>query len=427
MMSRWRRPVTLLAAVVLGAAACGTGGGGDQQAQPEGKGDGVLKLGYVLPQTGSLAYLGPPQIQAAEFARSEINKAGGVLGEKIPEMPAGDEADDEAVASQSADRVLNQDVDAVIGAAASGMSLAFIDKVTGSNTVQCSGSNTAPTFTDYDDGGYYFRTAWNDVLQGPILADTIIQDGHQKIAAVARADDYGKGLLQATTGALEESGAQITVNQTYDPDAQNFDALVQKIKSSSPDAVVIIGFEESVQILQTMIENGIGPDKVGVYGADGMRSEELGKLVSPNDPGIIAGQKGTAPAAGGDPQFLDRLQEFAPKLKETTFAPHVYDCVNIVALAAEVAESDDPSVFKDEVVGVTKGGQKCTSFADCKKLIDDGEDIDYQGVSGPLDFVPQGEPGRTVIEVYGYNKQGKLETLDTVKSTSLKEAQEIAE
>ncbi len=84
----------------------------------------MLKLGYVLPQTGQLAFLGPPQIEAARYAVSQINEAGGVLGQPIPELVSSDESDQAAVAQQSADRVLAAGVDGLIGAAASGMSLA---------------------------------------------------------------------------------------------------------------------------------------------------------------------------------------------------------------------------------------------------------------------------------------------------------------
>ena len=62
------------------------------------------------------------------------------------------------------------EVDAIIGAAASGISLSVIDKITGSQIPQCSPSNTAATFTDYDDNGLYFRTAPSDVVHGAALA-----------------------------------------------------------------------------------------------------------------------------------------------------------------------------------------------------------------------------------------------------------------
>jgi branched-chain amino acid transport system substrate-binding protein len=413
--------VVALAALGVLVAACGGGGeaGGGAAGgggTPKLIGDGTLKVGYVLPETGQLAFLGPPQIQALKLAIKQINAEGGVLGKQIPDPVAADEAGEQAVAQQSADRVLASGVHAVIGAAASGMTLVIIDKITGAKVVECSASNTAPTFTNYQDGGYYFRTAPSDALQGPVLADTIVSDGHSNIAIVARADDYGKGLADATAKSLQQAGATVALKDIYDPNATNFNASVQKVVNAKPDAVVVISFEEGKQILKGLIEAGYGPGKVGVYGADGLRSEELPKLVNPKNPSVLAGMKGTAPASAENAQFVKSLKQFAPDLKELQFAPQAYDCMTTIALAAEQAQTNDPAVFKNAMVGVTRDGTKCSTFAACQRLINAGTNIDYQGVSGPLNFIAAGEPGEATIEVYSYDKSGKLQSVKTVQS-----------
>lgn len=424
MTSIRRRSAVAISAALLLAAGCG--GGGEQPAPggaaPTGTaagGDGTLLLGYVLPQTGQLAFLGPPQVESARYAVSEINKAGGVLGKQLPEMVGGDESDQAATAQQSADRVLAAGVDALIGAAASGRSLDIIDRVTGAQVVQCSGSATAPTFTDYDDGGFFFRTAPSDALQGPVMAETIVADGHSNVAIVARADDYGVGLADATAAALQEAGATVAVKQTYDPNTQNFDALLQQVQGAQPDAVVVISFEEGTQILQGLLEAGLGPNAIGLYGSDGLRSEELPSLVAPGNPAALAGMKGTAPASEENAQFLQGLRGFSPDLVETQYAPQVFDCVNVVALAAEAAGSDAATAIAGEMVNVTRDGTACSSFAECKQLLASDQDIDYQGVSGPLDFIPAGEPGTASIEIYTFDAAGVLSSLDTVQSQPL--------
>lgn len=411
----WRSVVLVSAAVLV--AACGGGDSGQPGQAPTRGGDGVLSLGYVLPETGQLAYLGPPQIQSLKFAVKTINDAGGVLGRPIPEVVGSDEAGQQAVAVQSADRVLAAGVDAIIGAAASGMSLSFIDRVTGAGVAQCSGSNTAPTFTGYEDGGFYFRTAPSDALQGPVLGKVVREDGHGRVALVARADDYGRGLMEATQRALQSRGAEVALAQTYDPNATNFSSIVGQVRDVRPDAVVVIAFEEGTQIMQGLIEAGVGPQQAGVYGADGLRSEQLASLVSPGNPAALSGMKGTAPASESNEQYVQQLKQFAPELVELQFAPQVFDCVTIIALAAVKAKSDDPGNFAPEIVGITKDGAKCTSFAQCKASLDAGTDIDYDGVSGPLDFVNAGEPGQATIEVYTYDAAGVLQTVRTEVST----------
>jgi len=402
-----------------------TGDAGEETEPPAAGGEGgEFTLGYVLPETGALAFLGPPQIEAVELAIADINAAGGVLGTEVPPAVPGDEGDQATVAQASADRLLSQDVSAIIGAAASSRSLDIYERVTDAGVMQCSGSNTAPTFTDsIEDNGLYVRTAPSDALQGPILANTIINDGWSNVAIAAQADDYGRGLADATAAALENAGATVVVNETFDPAATEFNAVVQSLTSADADAIVVIAFEQGVQILQGVIEQGVTPADIGFYGADGLRNPDLASLVNESDPSVLAGMRGTAPASAENAEFLTALAEAAPDLGDNTqFAPQVYDCAVIMALAAEAAGSTDAEVFKEEIVAVTKDGEECTTFEECRDLLADGADIDYQGVSGPLDFVDAGEPGRASIEVYEFDENGEFQSVEVIESNPEEDA-----
>ncbi|MBI5088595.1 MAG: ABC transporter substrate-binding protein, partial [Actinobacteria bacterium] len=114
------------------------------------EGDGVLKIGSILPVTGSLAFLGPPEIAGVDLAIKDINDAGGVLGKPV-EISKGDSGDTPEFANQTVDRLLGENVDAIIGAAASGVSLGVIDKITGAGIVQFSPANTSDKLTTYAD------------------------------------------------------------------------------------------------------------------------------------------------------------------------------------------------------------------------------------------------------------------------------------
>lgn len=423
----WRTVMALLTALALALAACGEGqdpsvdtepptGDEDEEDTTEepDRADGVLRLGYILPETGQLQFLGPPMITATEFAVQEINDTGGVFGEDV-ELLAGDEAGDTSIASETAQQHLDAGVDAIIGAAASGMSLAIIDAITGAEVVQCSPSNTGPVFTDYEDDGFYFRTAPTDALQGPVLAETIVGDGHSRIALLARADDYGQGLAESTREALEEQGAEVVEEIIYDPEASTFDSEVEQVVNANPDAVALISFDEAAQLLQGLIEVGLGPDEFPVYGGESLRSTELPELVDPGDPTVLDGMKGTAPTSDADEEFVQRLQEFG-EVPDTLFAAESYDCVNIIALAALAAGSDDPSVFVDEMIDVTRDGTACTSFEECAGLLEDGEDIAYEGAAGFGELIDAGEPGRGLYEVWEF-VEAEIETLDEVESS----------
>ena len=230
--SRWLRPLALVLGVTLVAAACGddddsetsgdetttTAEEGGAAAGPEvgeaaptcqGESDGVLRIGGLLPQTGDLAFLGPPEEAGAALGIEDVNAAGGVLG-KPAEFLAGDSGDgDPDIANPTVDGHLAAGVDAILGAAASGVSLNVIDKITKENCkIHFSPANTSPEFTDYDDGDLYFRTAPSDVLQGRILSDLIVEDGNTTVALLARQDSYGEGLLAVHQGAPRGAGCR---------------------------------------------------------------------------------------------------------------------------------------------------------------------------------------------------------------------------
>jgi len=240
------------------------------------KGDGVFKIGTILPQTGSLAFLGPPEFAAVDLAVKDVNANGGVLGKPMTAVikDSGDATTD--IVNQSTDALLAENVDAIIGAASSGVSLKVIDKITGAGVVQFSPANTSKKLSTYDDKGLYFRDAPSDILQGGVLADVIAGDGNKNVAIINRNDAYGVGLTEDLTAALKAAGLNVVVTKTYDEKADKFNTEVNEIKAAKPDAIAIIGFEESSKILSTMVEAGVGPTKVKTYGCDGNIGNALG-------------------------------------------------------------------------------------------------------------------------------------------------------
>jgi branched-chain amino acid transport system substrate-binding protein len=432
--SRWLRLLALVLGVTLFAAACGdddddTEAGDEEptetteaedeggaaappaigEAAPtcQGESDGVLSIGGLLPQTGDLAFLGPPEEAGAVLARDDVNAAGGVLGQPITYAP-GDSGDSEPdIANPTVDGHLAAGVDAILGAAASGISLNVIDKVTGACKIHFSPANTSPEFTDYDDGDLYFRTAPSDVLQGRVLADLIIEEGHSSVALLARQDSYGEGLLEFTKQPLEEQGAEIVVERVYDPEAQTFSAEVDEVISADPDALVMIGFVESAIIVNDLFEQGFTPDEKGIYLVDGNIGNAWGEEFA--QPGALVGIKGTLPAVELGEDFRGRLLEIDPALQDFSYSAETYDAMIIMALAAEVAGSDDPAQVAANINGVTREGTECTTFEECKQLIADGEDIDYNGPSGPQEFSQPGEPTAASFAIMFYGDDNQID------------------
>ena len=415
----------LLSVLMLVAAACGNGGDDDNATdsdngttEPRG-GDGTLKIGALLPETGDLAILGEPMFKAVELAVSQINEAGGVLDGDVELITADDggRANDDLAVTNAERLVTTENVDAIVGAAGSSTTQAVLETITGAGVVECSPSNTGSDLSleDSDDnGGYYFRTAPPDELQAPALADVITGDGHESVSIIALNDTYGQGFTRDLKAALDDIGAEVRAEVAYDPQGQTYDADVDQLVEAGADAVVLIAFPDTGgRVLTTMIEKGVGPTDVAIYVTDGLQTNSLYEQVDADDPSVTEGIRGTAPAAApasGAPHFADDFAEFAPGV-DTIFSAHSYDCVMVIALAALVAGSDDPADIRDEMVGVTKDGTKCTTFAECKALVDAGdEDIDYDGASGPLEFVDIGQPAAGTYDVYTFGADGTYAT-----------------
>ncbi len=372
--------------------------------------DGML-FGYVLPESGPLAFLGPPQIESLNLALEDINAAGGVLGADVS-VSGGDEAGDPAVASEDTERLLGEGVHAIIGAAASGISTQIVGQITGAEVAQCSGSNTAPVI-DEAETGFYMRTAPTDVLQSPVLGEVVIADGFFDVALMARADDYGQGFLEELSASITEQGGTVLEEVLYDPEAASYTADVENAIAEDPEAIVIIGFDEGAQVIADLIEAGFGPQDIALYTADGMRGSSLWEGVDPDNPAVLEGMRGTAP--GASIEYNERLTAI-DGVDDPIFGGQVYDCVTILALAAEAAGSFDAADFQPELLGITQDGTECSSFEECRDLLADGEDIDYQGVSGPIEWNDEYNVSTATYEIFEFDDQGEPVQVDTVEA-----------
>ncbi|MER7366157.1 ABC transporter substrate-binding protein [Nonomuraea wenchangensis] len=411
------RVLAVAAAASLALTACG--GSGDDTAAPQQtassaapassapaatQGDGTLTLGTVLPQTGSLAFLGPPEFAAVDLAVKEINEAGGVLGKPVKAIHTDSGDTTTNIASQSVDKLLGQKADAIIGAASSSVSESIIDKITGAGVVQFSPANTSDKFTTVNDQGLYFRTAPPDKLQGRVLGDLVVADGNDSVGILAMQDSYGSGLADQIAKTAEEGGATVVERVDYDPKAAEFSADVTKIKAKNPKAVVLIGFEETSKVIQELVKQGLTADKVKWYMVDGNMSN-TNYLKMPK--GTLKGVKGTIPGAEAPDAFRERLLTVDKELEDYTYAAESYDAAVLIALAAEAAQDDSGRSIAAKLAEVSKGGEKCKSFKECADLLKAGKDIDYEGLSGPIEFDDNGDPAVATIGVYQYGDDNK--------------------
>jgi branched-chain amino acid transport system substrate-binding protein len=339
-----------------------------------------LHIGVVLPETGPLGFLNPPMIESVRLAVADILEAGGPI--KVTYADSGTNPD---VANESVNRLLGEGAHVIVGAAASGISQSFIQRLYDDKIPQCSPSNTSPSFSTQENAAYYFRTVPPDEAVAPIIADEVVADGGTRVAILARADDYGNALANLMVHALNELGAESKII-SFDPNASSFDSEVAATRAYGPDAIVHIAFEEGVSIIRNLLEAGFGPETQ--YAADGLFFPTLWELVDPNNANVLDGMK--LIGASGSTEFNQRLGAITGG--NLIYGGQSYDCVVLLALAAQAAGSTDGDAIIAAVGTLTDGGTECRSYADCAALLANGEDIDYVGVSGPLNLSEVGDP-----------------------------------
>src|SRR5690606_10753279 len=252
------RGLALAAVLSVGLAACSTtteSGGGDG-----GGSQDPLVVGTILPLTGTLAFLGPPEVAGVGLAVDDINAAGGVLGNDVS-LEQGDSGDttDTSVAQQTATDLISKGVQVVIGAASSGVSLNVVDQFTEAGVMQISPANTATDLSGISD--FFTRTAPPDTVQGAALGSLILDGGHQKVAMIVQDEAYGNGLRDNIQEAVEAGGGEVVYGAKGDgdefpPGESNFSGPVTSALAAEPDAIAIIAFEETKAIVTELTSQG---------------------------------------------------------------------------------------------------------------------------------------------------------------------------
>jgi len=385
---------------VVGASALVLSGCATTEEEPAGPTEQLtLKVGTILPQSGALAFLGPPEEAGVALAVQEINEADLGITVEAVYRDSGDTTTDTATVSVT--DLLSQDVTAIIGAASSGVSLTVIDQIVAAGVVQFSPANTSPTFTEYDDNGLYWRNAPSDLLQGEVLGNLIAEDGAATLGMIVLNDAYGTGLAAALRATFEAAGGEVVAEELFNEGDTSFDAQVSALTAAAPDAIAVITFDQAKVVVPALV--GAGYPGGQLYFVDGNLSD-----YSPFfEAGLIEGAKGTLPGLDISSlgNFQDRLLEVDPDLTDFSYAAESYDAVIIIALAALAAGSTagvDIAAKLQEVSGGSGDGEKCTDFASCAQIIADGGVIDYDGASGPITFNEAGDPTEATIGIYQY-------------------------
>jgi branched-chain amino acid transport system substrate-binding protein len=381
-----------------------------------------FKVGGILPLTGNLAFLGPPEISGVGLAVNDINAAGGVNGVQACSnvLDSGDSTD-LSISTASAGTLVAGKPSVVIGAASSSVSLNVVDTFADNKITEVSPANTAVDLSGYSP--FYFRTAPPDGVQGNALGTLISQDGYTNVGFLVFNDTYGTGLRNAVQATIEGAGGKCVYGCKGDGDEfpagqTTFSAEVQAVTAAKPDAIVIIAFDETKSIVPELAASGWDMSKT--YFVDG----NLSDYGQDFEPGTLEGAQGTLPGQDPDQGFKDQLVGWykaaqGQDVKDFSYGAESYDATILAALAAVKGGAND-SVTVDKNFAAVSGatdGEECNSYSDCVALLADGKDIRYAGPSGIGPIDDENDPSSAFIGIYQYDANNKNVLSGTVEGS----------
>ena len=414
----------------LGVVACGDdeeeGGGGGGEGATGGLTED-LQLGALIPQTGDLSQFAPAGEKAANLAVEELNAALEEAGsDGTVSLEVGDTETKPQAGQQAAQQLISDGASCLAGAWGSAITIPVGSSVAARQQVPLiSPASTSPEITDLPDDGYVFRTAPSDALQGQVLADAVAEEfgDDATISAAARNDAYGEGIINQFQTSFEELGGTVNGPVLYDPEASSYNSEASQITSGNPDGYVIIDFEDPYTKVGAALARSGNFDPANMFTADGLAFDEIPSSI-PED--ALASAMGTRPATPEDTDtaaaFTDLYEQSnqGPKSRNT-FDAQNFDAVMLCALAAVAAGSTEGSDIQGQIQNVaSEPGEQYdyTQLGDAITALQDGEDIDFQGVSGPLDLDDNGDPTVAFYEVWEYNDQNQLEVLEQIERES---------
>ena len=394
-MKRFRILFAALAigmAIALVVAACGNG---DDEAETP------LKIGQLNTFTGTLSYFGDSHRNGTTLAVEQINQAGGVLGTVVI-IVARDTQTNPQVGVDAARALVDlEKVVAIVGALASGVTIAVAESVTvPKGILQISGSSTSPALTALNDNDFLFRTTVSDAAQGVVLGRLARELGFNTASALFINNAYGQGLAEQFKKTFEQEGGNVLELVAHEDVQPTFLSELSKATEGNPDVLVAVGYPGQAEIyLREAIEGGYISTFLFV---DGTKSNEMNQTVGAD---ALEGTYGTAP---GTPltdarSIFNRDYENAfAVISENPFVAETYDAVVLIALAAEKAgTTTDSAKIRDALRDVANApgeivGPGVDGIRRALELIRDGKDINYEGAAGSQDFDENGDVLSTI-------------------------------
>ena len=361
-----------------------------------------LIVGNLNTFTGSLSEFGPPLRNAVELASSHVNRAGGVGG--APMLIVSRDTAVNPVQGVDAARALVdvENVVAIVGALSSGVTLAVANAVTiPKQILMVSGASTAPSITVLEDDDFLFRTTPSDASQGVVLARLAQEQGYERVGIMYLNNAYGEGLANQFEESFTALGGTVTARSPHEDVQPTYVSELEKATEGDPDVLAVLSYtgQASVYVREAM-EGGYAD---AFLFADGTKGSEWIDGIDAWE--ALDGSLGTVQGSADSPAkgaFESAyLEEFGFEPSHPFMAEH-YDATVLIALAAAKAGSTtDSAVIRDAIRDVANApgevvGPGRDEIARALALIADGEDINYNGAGGDVEFDEHGDVFGTI-------------------------------
>ncbi|MFI4987252.1 MAG: ABC transporter substrate-binding protein [Alphaproteobacteria bacterium] len=370
--------------VIRGAAALGAAslmGAGRLLAADAG----AIKLGSLVPITGSGGPFGPGIRKGQEVVVNQVNAAGGLLGRKIELVGEDDQTNPEA-AVRAARKLIDVDkVVAILGTWASAdvtaiASLCWENKV----MVICIGA--ADSITELPHQGYIARTQPSTRMQGEQFAKFAVAEGAKSFYLMMPQSPFAESTIKQITDYCTAHGIKIG-SAIYDGKKTSFRSEVDVMVEAKPDMFMLGGYlaDDSVLAKDVFRANYRGKIVGFAYGVAPQFVEAVGKEVAEGIYSIepVADAKSTAYA---------KLQKLIGKDDLDIYICQGYDEANLAILAMAEAKEASGTAIRDNLrkIGDT-AGITVDNAIDGLKLIAEGKHVNYLGASGPCKFAANGD------------------------------------
>ncbi len=372
---------------------------------------GPLVIGAEFPVTGSASYLGPAQASAVDAAVHDINAAGGVLGRPVTVVHADSGDASTGLPEQSFQALVARHADVVVGPSSSVLAERLVPAAVKAGVPIITPASTSVRLTGLDDDGLLFRTIASAALQGPAIAREL---GTAKVAVLSVDDQTGQAVTASLAAALKQGGGTLVAAQHFaaTAPAATVDAAVAAVAAAKPDAVVYVSpftaMDQNKAVITQLDAAGLGGAKLWLTNdnmADYSQALPAGALTNVN--GLLAG---ATPDAG----FAALMKATNPAATDLLYAPEAYDATILAALSATVAGSADGRTVARGLRAVSAGGIKCTSYAECLRVLKTQKDIDYDGASGPVNLDAAGDQAFAPFGLYRYDGTGHFARVGSV-------------